>query len=150
MAKKPKKQAATEQVETAVAEAAADVIATAKSRGPRGVKEDAVITLLVDANPKREGSQSHTDFAKYFTGMTVGAFIDAVGKRATPHLVYDAAHGFISIEGYAPELVQKKERAPKVAKEPKAPRAKKAKAAPVEQSAEQLEIEATATEETLD
>jgi hypothetical protein len=149
MAKKPKKQAA-EQVETAVAEAAADVIATAKSRGPRGVKEDAVITVLAETNPNREGSQSHTDFAQYQTGMTVGAFIDAVGKRGTPHLVYDAAHGFISIEGYDPAQVAPKVKKEKAVKEPKAPRAKKAKAAPAEATPEQTELEGLTVEESLD
>jgi hypothetical protein len=147
MAKKPKKQA---EVETAVAEVAADAIAVAKSRGPRGVKEDAVITVLAETNPKREGSQSHTDFAVYQTGMTVGAFIDAVGKRATPHMVYDAAHGFIAIEGYDPQQVVAKPKKEKAVKEPKAPRAKKAKKVAEEPTVEQTELEGITVEESLD
>ncbi|MEQ1572801.1 MAG: hypothetical protein ABL993_01010 [Vicinamibacterales bacterium] len=73
-----------------------------RSRGPRGVGEDAVIHLLVDDNPKRVGSASHDVFEQYQNGMTVGEFCDAVGKGATGHLVWDAAHGSISIEGYTP------------------------------------------------
>jgi hypothetical protein len=151
MAKKPKAapvaDAVAEVVEQAVAAAAIP-----RSRGPRGVAETALITVLVEGNPKREGSQSHLDFAQYHTGMTVGAFCDLIGKRGTPHLVYDAAHGFISIEGYSPELVVAKERAPKaekVAKE-RAPKAKKVKAEPAEQTHEQAELEGVTTEETMD
>lgn len=149
MAKKPKKQ--TENAVTPeVIESAEQAIAAARSRGPRGVAESALITLLAPSNPKRAGSQSHTDFERYFTGMTVGTFCDAIGKRATPHLVYDAAHGFISIEGYDPAQVTAKPKKEKVAKEPKAPRAKKEKAAPVEQSAEQMELDAVTVEESID
>lgn len=152
MAKKPKAAPVADAVAEVVEQATA-AAAIPRSRGPRGVAESAVITVLVDSNPKRAGSQSHTDFDQYRTGMTVAEFCDVIGKRGTPHLVYDAAHGFISIEGYAPELVVAKERAPKaekVAKEPKAPRAKKVKDAPVEETPEQAELEGVTTEETLD
>lgn len=151
MAKKPKTVAPVEQaVETVIADA---IVAAAvpRSRGPRGVAETAIITVLADSNPKRAGSQSHTDFANYTTGMTVAEFCNAVGKRATPHLVYDAAHGFIQIEGYVPgKVFEPKPKAEKVAKEPKAPRAKKVKAEPAEATPEQLDIDAMATEESID
>jgi len=149
MARKPKK-VETEVATPEVVEAAEQVVAAARSRGPRGVPETAVITVLADSNPKREDSQSHIDFAKYATGMTVGEFCDAVGKRATPHLVYDAAHGFISIEGYDPERVVAKPKKEKAEKPAKAPRAKKAKAAPAEATEEQLELEGAVVEESLD
>jgi hypothetical protein len=82
--------------------------------------------------------------------MTVGEFCDACGKDATPNLVYDTKHGFISIEGYDPEQVvakPKKEKAEKVAK---APRAKKVKKADAEPTPEQTELEGVTVEESLD
>jgi hypothetical protein len=144
MARKPKNVEVAEPTE--VVEAAAEVIAAARNRGPRGTVEAAVITVLRDVNPKRAGSQAAADFDNYRTGMTVGEFVDLVGKRATPNLVYDAAHGFIAIEGYNPDLIIAKEKAPKaekVAKEPKAPKAKKAKkeAAVVEDADAALEVQ---------
>lgn len=96
--------------------------AAAKSRGPRGVSEDAKITLIAQANPKRPGSKAHAAFGNYVDGMTVKAFADAVGAEATGHLVYDSKHGFISIEGYDPGAII----VPKV-REPKAPKTPKVK-----------------------
>lgn len=120
------------------------------TRGPRGVLESAAITVLVAENPKRADSKAHFVFSHYKKGMTVGAFCDAVGKEATPNLVYDAAHGFISIEGYEPgKKFVPKAKAPKAAKEPKAPRTPKGgkvKAEPLPDPDEALEV----TEETVD
>ena len=136
-------------VEAAEQAAAAVEKAAAKTRGPRGVPESAVITVLVDANPKREGSKAHTVFALYRTGMTIKEFADemdaaGLGKESTPNLIWDAKHGFISIEGHDPgAVVQKKERAPKAAKEPKA---KKVKA---EKTAEQVAVDVEAQEESM-
>lgn len=107
-----------------------------KTRGPKGTTEDAKITLLVEGNPKRAGSKAAEAFANYEDGMTVGDFIQAVGKEATSHLVYDAKHGFIKIDGYDPEVIPpkepkpKKEKAPKEAKE-KAPKEAKKPKVPV-------------------
>ncbi len=104
--------------------------AATKARGPKGVADTAVITLKVTVNPKREGSKAHGRYAFYKDGMTVGAALDA--GVTTPDLVYDAKHGFITIQGYdAGEIVQPKPKAPKVektAKEPKAPKAAKSEA----------------------
>ena len=92
---------------------------TPRSRGPRGVTETAKITLLAKSNPKRPNSKAFAAFSNYVDGMTVKEFADKAGEIATVALVYDAKHGFISIEGYDPgELVQpkprtKKEKAPK-------------------------------------
>lgn len=106
-----------------------------KLRGPRGVPETAKITLVSQVNPKRPGSKAHAAFALYVDQMTVGAFCDAVDAlvvgedsqkgMGTPHLVYDAAHGFIKIEGYEPPggVVTPKPRAPA---KPKAPKGDKA------------------------
>lgn len=128
--------------------------AAPRARGPRGVAEDAVITLGVEGNPKREGSKAHAAFSHYVDGMTVGEYCDAMeaaelGKEATPNLVYDAAHGFISIEGYEGNG-ELKVKEPKPAKEPKAA---KGKAAPAKTAAEKqadAEAEAEAQEETAD
>lgn len=96
-----------------------------KMRGPRGVAETAKITVLAPTNPKRPSSKAFQVFSLYKTGMTVGAFCDKVDATdnkgaATPNLVYDANHGFISIEGYTPPNPV----------EPKAPKEKKAPAEP--------------------
>ena len=92
--------------------------------------------------------------------MTVGQFCDAVDATenkgaAAPNLVYDAGHGFISIEGYDPgEIVQPKPKAPP--KEPKAPKAKKEAAAPVvaaqvaAKKKQVAEVEQQAKEEVMD
>lgn len=117
------------------------------ARGPKGVALDALITLNTEVNPKRPGSKAHAAFAHYSTGMTVQDYLDAAGAAATPNLVYDAAHGFILIEGYEPKLVERKERAPKAEKPAKAPRAKKAKAAA---AAEPVAAEADMQEELID
>jgi hypothetical protein len=149
------KKKQVESVETSTS-AAADAPAAPKNapgapvgaRGPKGVALDAIISLKVEGNPKRPGSKAHDAFAQYVDGMTVQQFLDAVGQAATPNLVYDAAHGFIAIEGYDPKLVVKKERAPKAPKEPKAPRGKKAKAATAE--AAPASVDDVAVEETID
>jgi hypothetical protein len=151
---------AKKQVKTAPAAstpAAADAPAASSkrgapigARGPKGVALDALITLKCEGNPKRPGSKAHAVFAQYADGMTVQAFLDAVGDAATPNLVYDAAHGFIAIEGYDPKMVVKKERAPKEPKAPKAPRAKKAAATAAAPTAAEVEVEALAVEETID
>jgi len=112
-------------------------------RGPKGVAMTAVVTLLAGTNPKRAASKAYERFALYQDGMSVEAFLAAGGT--TPDLVYDAAHGFIDIEGYDPKMVVKKE---KPAKEAKAPRAKKAKSA--EAVAAESELAAATVEETID
>lgn len=101
--------------------------AAPKTRGPRGTEETAKITLIATANPKRPNSKAFAVFAQYKDQMTVKDFCDAVGKEATGHLVYDAKHGSISIEGYDPGAIVVAK--VKVPKEPKAPKAKKEKAA---------------------
>ena len=86
-------------------------------RGPKGVALTSVITLLAGANPKRPTSKAYERFASYKDGLTVQQALDS--GLTTPDLAYDAAHGYIAIEGYAAELVVKKERP---VKEPKAPK----------------------------
>lgn len=154
MAKAKKVKTVVEAAEQAAANVE-KAVATPKTRGPRGVPESAVITVLADANPKREGSKAATVFGHYVSGMTIGEFADALdaaglGKESTPNLVYDAKHGFISIDGYDPgEVVKPKVREPKAAKEPKVPRAKKVKAAPAEKTDEQVQADLEAQEESM-
>lgn len=112
--------------------------AAPKTRGPRGTTEAAVIKVLSAANPKRVGSKANAVFALYANGQTIAELftaakdLEAAGIGAdyvTANMVYDAKHGFISIDGYDPgEIVTVKARAPKAEKAPKTPRAKKEKA----------------------
>jgi len=95
-------------------------------RGPKGVALTARITVLAAANPKRALSKAHAVFSKYVTGMTVQEFLDAAGEEATPNIVYDTKHGYISVEGYNVEVLPPK--APRTPKEPKAAKAPKVKA----------------------
>lgn len=130
-------------------------VSLAKMRGPRGTKETAKITLLAKTNPKRVGSKAHGVFSLYKDGMTVGAFCDAVDAvelhkgTATPNLVYDAGHGFISIEGYDPgEIVVPKVREPKAPAAPKA--AKEPKGKPVAKVKSDAKVDEEAAEEVMD
>ena len=79
----------------------------ARDRTSRNFDKTAVITLNAEKNPKREGSKSHTRFAVYKTGQTVEQFI--VGGGTYGDLAWDSARGYISIAGYTPKLVVKKE-----------------------------------------
>lgn len=54
-----------------------------------------VITVLVDGNPKRPWGAAYRRFDLYWTGMTVGEFLEAGGTRAD--LWYDQDHGFIRV-----------------------------------------------------
>lgn len=129
MAKKPKK----EQPVADAAPVEKKPRASGGLRGLKGVPLDAIITLLVDHNPKRAGCAAEKRFALYRSGMTQQEFLEFGGT--TPDLAYDTAHGYISVEGYEPKAVVKKERAPKAekpAKAEKAPRGKKAKKAEAE------------------
>lgn len=63
--------------------------------------EDAVITVLVDKNPKKEGSAAYGRFAGYVTGKTVGDFFVATANLPVPgsyaDISYDVGHGYISV-----------------------------------------------------
>lgn len=155
------KKAPAPKVEVPVEEVTEKEVATPaapRSRGPKGVAETAVITLIAPSNPKRPGSKAFIAFSHYTNGMTVGEYADAMSKsgiaeQATPNLVYDSKHGFIEIEGYEPpggvvvkEVKPPKE--PKAPKEPKTPKAKKEVVKP--DPAKAKEIEAAAEEEVMD
>lgn len=68
---------------------------TTEAAGRSRVKDDAVIKILADKNPKREGTTSHDRFALYRDGMTVKEAKDAGVKAAD--ISYDSAKGFISV-----------------------------------------------------
>lgn len=143
MAKKPSKAAANlPAAEVTATESTASVIGV---RGPKGVALDATVTLLVATNPKRAGSKSFERFALYKDGATVQECLDA--GVITPDLVYDAAHGFVSIAGYTPskmfEAKPKKEKAEKPAKKAKAPKSEAAVEA-------ETELAAATEEEMID
>jgi hypothetical protein len=69
--------------------------ASAGTRAPKFAK-DAVITLLVQENPKRAGSASHARFENYKSGMTVEQALAA--GLISGDFTHDVAHGFIRIE----------------------------------------------------
>ena len=124
--------------------------AAPKTRGPRGTSEDAKITLVATANPKRPASKAFGVFASYVDGMTVKEFCDLNGKEATGHLVYDAKHGSISIEGYDPgAIVVPKPKAPAKPKAEKKVKAAKAPADPAVAEAKEA-LEAEVATETMD
>ena len=68
-----------------------------------------IITLLVDKNPKREGTKGAQAFSHYVAGQTVEAFVAAGGSLADVR--WDAAHKFISLELVADEPKPAKEAA---------------------------------------
>jgi hypothetical protein len=59
------------------------------------INAESKITLLVDKNPKRQGSESYKRFEKYSNGLTVAEFLKKGGKSAD--ISYDVAHGYISL-----------------------------------------------------
>lgn len=82
-----------------------------RERSSKNFNKDAKISLLIDKNPKREGSKSHVRFAAYKDGMSVGDFVKAGGTFGD--LAWDSARGYIRIEGHTPKLVVRKEKAAK-------------------------------------
>ena len=79
-----------------------------RDRTSRNFDKSATIGLLIDKNPKREGSKSFIRFDAYKDGMTVGDFITAGGTYGD--LAWDSARGFVAISGYTPKAVVKKEK----------------------------------------
>ena len=65
-----------------------------KERAAR-IDKNLTITVLAEANPKREGSASFDRFELYQDGMTIAEFVEAGGSIADVH--NDVAKGYISI-----------------------------------------------------
>lgn len=59
------------------------------------IADTRVIRLVVEKNPKREGSESATRFALYKTGMTVADFLKAGGRAGD--VAWDVKHKFITL-----------------------------------------------------
>lgn len=113
-----------------------------RSRTSPNFPPTAEIEWLVEGNPKREGSKSHERFGEYYGAGTVGEYIEKGGTYGD--LKYDAEHGYLTVEGFAAKLVERKVRAPKAEKPAAAPKAekpapikRKAKAAPEPVEAEE-------------
>lgn len=124
-------------------------------KGPKGVPLTAHVTLIATTNPKRAGTAAYERFAKY-ENATISFLLDS--GITTPDLVYDAAHGYITIEGYTPtKTFVRKERPVKAPKADKAPKTAKTakggkvKAAPnPEAAAVAADLEAATNEELID
>lgn len=94
---------------TATAPAVASVSAAAKSAPVKvavarvSFPDDAKITVIASANPKRPGTKAHTKWGFYSKAKTVGAFVAAMTaakfprRRAMSALRWDSGHGFIKI-----------------------------------------------------
>ena len=61
--------------------------------------DDRIIRLLVDKNPKREGTSAHVRFSRYSDGMTIAAFVALGGQMAD--VKWDEDKGFIRVEAAA-------------------------------------------------
>jgi len=88
--------------------------AAPKARTSKVFEASKKITLLAEKNPKRVGSKAHATFELYSKSATVGEFIANGGFYGA--LEWDAARGFVSVEGYTPKMVEKKAKAPKAPK----------------------------------
>jgi len=88
-------------------------MATATAR--KRIDENAIITMMAEDNPKREGSAAHRRFELYADGMTVRE-AKAAGLLAVD-VVHDEKKGFISLR---PGIKTVTEEKPKKAKKAKA------------------------------
>ena len=65
---------------------------------PYRVSYGAVITKLVENNPKRPMTQAHKRFGHYRTGMTVQEFLDSGGQIGD--IYYDIARSHIATSDF--------------------------------------------------
>ncbi len=69
------------------------------AKATKRLSADAVITVLVKTNPRREGHGTHKRFAVYKTGMTVGEYLDkgkSLGAKRS-NLRWDVKRGHIDV-----------------------------------------------------
>ena len=124
--------APAETTETVVAKATKAVAAATgekkeKKIGIRKFKDEQIVTLLVDYNPKRAGSASNLRFENYEDGATVADTLKA--GVTSGDLSWDVEHGLIKIaDTFDEDAVKKSKPAPKPKAE-KAPKAAKAEGA---------------------
>ena len=57
--------------------------------------EDAKITVMVEANPKKEGSKARERFQHYFKAATVGDYLAAGGTYQD--IAYDVGRQFVQV-----------------------------------------------------
>jgi hypothetical protein len=116
----------TRHKESIMAKKAKEVseVEAAAETGPRlakrvlGITKDAAITVLVEANPKRESSASYQRFEGYLTDprpATVQAALD--NGLTMGDIKFDTIHGFISVEGAEVEEYEVNPRGPRVSAE---------------------------------
>jgi len=133
-----KKVTKTAPVET-TEKVAAPAVTKERKIGMRKFKDDQIITLLVNYNPKRKGSASAQRFEAYEDEMTVAGALKA--GITSGDLSWDVEHGFIKIADEFDDSVEKKtkpESKPKAEKKEGAKKVK-AKAAPAEEEEEEEE-----------
>lgn len=96
--KAAKAAAAKQAKEERAKRAASEKAAREKRRIKKSdVKPDSKIKILVDANPRREGTAPHAHFAKYRNGTKVSTFLEGGGEWL--HLQADIERGYIGLEG---------------------------------------------------
>lgn len=92
VAQEPKQELTKMETQTNVAEG--DKEKKVRGRASK-FKPEMVITVLVEANPKRADTASHKRFSYYENGMTIKAFIDAGGELAD--IANDTSKKYISV-----------------------------------------------------
>jgi len=132
MATAKKVTAPAETTETVVAKATKAVAAATgekkeKKIGIRKFKDEQVVTLLVDYNPKRAGSASNLRFENYEDGATVADTLKA--GVTSGDLSWDVEHGLIKIADEYDDAAEKKSKPAPKPKAEKAPKAAKAEGA---------------------
>lgn len=68
---------------------------TEEKKSRRRADKSATIKLLVIANPKRQGTLTHTRFELYRDGMTVAEYVLAGGR--TGDVNHDVTMGYIAL-----------------------------------------------------
>jgi hypothetical protein len=66
-----------------------------KNNGRTVYADDMKITVLVENNPQRQGSKSHSMHEKYHNGMTVKEAMEAGINKS--HIIHGVRKGFISL-----------------------------------------------------
>ncbi len=98
-ARKPAPKAESEEV--TMEQAQAEEQAEGKPRGARKSKfaelwpADAKLTVLVEDNPKKEGSATRERFEHYFGSKTVGEYLEKGGTYGD--IAYDIPRGYVAI-----------------------------------------------------
>lgn len=83
------------------------IVAGPKGEKVHGDRDERVITVLSEVNPKQKGSTAHKMFELYRTGMTVGEYAEGVKKlgatrrRVSRSIAWDVEHGYISVSNKA-------------------------------------------------